>query len=171
MTFRIGITVDPQNAVFVYEKKKLKAIMRAAVGEIAADARKRLKAKAGQGRIYRGSGGSAYRPYKSGRYQASAPGQSPANVTGTLLRSIKPSVFKSGQGGRVSAAFYDLFLEDGAEGGAAGAKKRRKGAPPTSGRVLVPRPTLSAALDAKEASIADRIRTSIVQDIAFKRMK
>lgn len=171
MTFRLSVSVDPPHAVLVYEKKKLKAIIRGAVGEIAADTRKRLKAKAGQGRVYRGSGGSQYRAYKAGRYTASAPGQSPVNVTGTLLRSVKPSVFKSGQGGRISEAYYGLFLEAGAEGGAAGAKKRRKGAKPTSARLLLPRPALSAALDAKEASIADRIRQSIVQDIAFRRMK
>ena len=171
MTFRISVSVDPPHAVLVYEKKKLKAIIRSAAGEIAADTRKRLRAKAGQGRVYRGSGGSKYRTYKAGRYTASAPSQSPVNVTGLLLRSVTSTVSQSGQRGRVSEAYYGLFLEAGAEGGAVGVKKREKGAKPTSARVLLPRPALSAALDAREASIADRIRTSIVQDIAFRRMK
>lgn len=171
MSLRLQIAIDPPHALIVYEKKKLKAIMRSALAEVAADARKRLQAKAGQGRVYYGSGGSKYRTYKRGRYKASAPGQSPVSVTGKLRNSIKSRPYKEGAGGTVSAFFYDLFLERGAQGGAAGLKKRRSGAVATSGRVLSPRPTLTAALEARQASIASRVQASIAQDIAFKRIK
>ena len=171
MSFRLAVSVDPPHAVLIYEKRKLRAIMRGALAEIAADTRKRLLKKAGAGRTYRGSGGSTYRSYRAGRYQASAPGQSPVTVTGLLRRSVKATMFKSGQGGRINEAYYGLFLERGAEGGKSGVKKRGKGALPTSTRILLPRPALSASLDAKEASISDRIRASIVQDIAFRRQK
>ncbi len=178
---RLSVSIDPKSAVFVYEKKKLKAIMRGALGEIAADARKRLSAKAGSGRIYYGSGGAnADKPYKSGRHAASAAGQSPASVTGALRRSIKVQIYRSGQGGTVAAAFYDRFLEFGAQGGGGtrgatnaykkvGGKRVRVGL--TGSRVLQSRPTLTAALEARGSSLSKRIRDSIALDIAFKRKK
>jgi hypothetical protein len=170
MTFRLAVTIDPPHAVLVYEKKKLRAIMRAAGNEIAAEARKLIKA-AGGGVVYRGSGSGKYRPYQPGSYAASTPGGAPANVTGTLLRSIKSTPSQSGQAASIRAGvFYALFLEVGAKGGGRKGAGRHRGALGVT-RELQPRPFLSAALTSRESSIADRIRQSIVQDIAFKRMK
>ena len=171
MTLRLSVTVDPPHSVLVYEKKKLKAVMRAAGGEVVAATRKLLKASVGSGRVYRGSGGSQYRPYKAGRFTASGPGQSPALETGTLLRSITSKPSKSGQSVRISSAFYGLFLEYGAKGGSGkkGGRNRRGGV--SGSRVLEPRPFLSRALGEREGSISDRIRASIVDDIKFRRLK
>ncbi len=159
MTGRSRIVVDPANAVFVYDKKQLKKVMRQAGAEVAASAKRMIRASGG-GRVYRGSGGAKYRPYRRGRYTASAPGQAPANVTGTLLASIKVRPFKSGEGVAVRAgAFYAVFLEGGAKGG--------RGA----SRVLQPRPFLSQALDAKQASLGDRIRAAVADGVTFKRQR
>jgi hypothetical protein len=153
--------------VLSYGKKRLKALMRRAGAEVAAVARALIRRSAGGGREYRGSGGGRYRGgYKPGHYTASAPGQSPVSVTGTLARSIKVRPFRSGEGVAVrDAAFYALFLEKGARGGG------RKGSKAGRERVLLPRPFLTAALEQREASIAQRIKDSIVNDIEFKRVK
>ena len=169
MTARLSITIEPPNAVFVYEKKKLKAVIRGALGEIKDDARRRLAVKAGGGRLYRRAGGA---------YQASAAGQAPVSVTGALAKSLKTRVWPSGQGGTVSAAFYDLFLEFGATGGGRsfsvgpdGRSYIRGGKAVGKSRVLEPRPLLTAALDARAASIGKRVQDSIVLDVKFVKQK
>ena len=156
---RLQITIDSGYAL-VYGKKQLKALMRKAGGEIAATARALIRRSTGGGQDYRGSGGSSkYRGgYKPGHYTASVPGQAPVSVTGTLANSIKVRPFKSGEGVAIrDAAFYALFLQAGAKG--------------PNGRVLMPRPFLTQALEQREASIGARIKASIVDDIEFRRIK
>ena len=171
----INLKVQVSSATLEYDKKSLKAILRAAGNEIARLTRSKIKSAAGSGVVYRGPGGSAakYRGgYKKGRYQASSAGQAPVSVTGTLAKSIKVSVFKSGEGVSVREnAFYALFLQAGARGGG---RKRRNGVAirGKSGigksRVLEARPSLTAALDEREDSIAERIEEAVTQGIKFR---
>lgn len=157
--------------VITYEKKQLKALMRKAGQEVAALARSLIRRSVGGGRLYRGSGGSKYRPYKAGSYTASGPGQAPVSVTGTLARSIVARPFKSGEGVAIrDTMFYALFLEKGARGG--GRKSGLKGkAKSATGRILEPRPFLTAALAQRSGSIESRLRDTILRDIAFVRQK
>lgn len=174
--FKLGVVVEPRGAVLAFEKKKLRATMRRAGSEVLAVARKKLGA-GGTGRLYYGIGGSA--KYRGGprrmRYQASAPDEAPASVTGTLAKSLKVYPFKSGEGVAVRAGvFYALFLENGAKGGGrmrrGGVRVRGKAGIGTA-RVLDARPFLTTALDERQNSIAARIRAAVVDDIAFKREK
>lgn len=161
--------------ILAFEKKRLKALMRSAGTEIAALARALIRRSARGGRVYRGSGGNKYRPYRPGRYSASAPGEAPANVTGTLARSIKVRPFKSGEGVAIrDTMFYALFLERGARGGgrkrSAGQRVRGKSGTATD-RVLLPRPFLSTALERRQSSIGERLKAAVLDGIEFRRMK
>lgn len=155
----------------IYGKKQIKSLMRKVGAEIASLARALIRRSAGGGRTYRGSGGSRYRPYRPGHYTASAPGQAPVSVTGTLAQSIEVRPFKSGEGVAIrDTAFYALFLEKGAMGG--GRKGGMKGrAANKTGRILLPRPFLTTALDQRAQSIGERVKNTIVSDIEFRRIK
>ena len=185
---RLQVTISPRGMLLVFDKKQLKKTMRAAGNEVAAVARRMISAKGSGGRLYYGPGGTAgkYRGgYVKGRYRASAAGQPPALITGTLKKSIRVRPFKSGEGVAVRTnKFYALFLEDGAKGG--GRKGARPVGPPVfrhgkrvrggragtkTGRVLEPRPFLTAALTQREASLSARIEAAVLQDVAFKRIK
>lgn len=146
-------------------KRKLRATMRRAGAEVASVARSELRRAKASGRTYYVKGGAFH--------VASAPGEPPATLSGTLARSLKVYPFKSGEGVAVRArAFYALFLERGAKGGG-GRKKagRNRRGKPTTARVLLPRPFLTKALDSRADSISRRIRAAIVEDIAFKRLR
>lgn len=171
----IKLSVKISSGTIVYEKKRLKSVLRAAGNEVAAAARAKLNRNSGTGRKYyvRGSSGS------QGSYQASVAGSPPSSITGKLARSIKVFPFKSGDGVAVRArAFYALFLEIGAKGG--GGRKRTgankysrsgKRDRTTTKRVMLPRPFLSAVLDERSASIGQRISAAIDGDVKFKRLK
>ncbi|HWX48128.1 MAG TPA: HK97 gp10 family phage protein [Roseomonas sp.] len=173
----IPIRVSAPSHKFTFDKKALRKTMRAAGAEVAKAARAQLRSSTGSGRVYYGSGGSsAYRGgYKSGRYQASAPGQAPVRVTGTLARSIKVRPFKSGEGVAIrSTAFYALFLEAGATGGgrkATRGKRMIRKQQVTTGRVLEPRQFLTVALDERRDGLRKRIEASVRQDIGFAKVK
>ncbi|MFC0407921.1 hypothetical protein [Roseomonas elaeocarpi] len=177
MPAAIRLVIIAPSYQFTYGKKNLRKVMRAAGAEVAQTARTLIRSSPASGRTYRGIGGSAqYRGgYKAGAYQASAPGEAPANVTGTLLRSIKVRPFKSGQGVAIrDAAFYALFLQAGATGGGRKAQdgKRVRGKAGTdTGRSLEPRPFLTAALEQRRASLGERIENSLHNDIALVRVK
>lgn len=166
----IRITVKAPSYQLEYEKKRLRSIFRRAGGEVASVAKAMISRDAGGGRTYTRDGR---------KYQASAPGESPVRSTGVLVGGIKVRPFKSGEGVAIrDNIFYALFLENGAKGGGrkGGATGKGKGArnkrgKPSTARVLLPRPFLTRALEAREPSIGARIRASIVQDIAFKRMR
>ena len=152
-------------AFLVYDKKRLKKLMRQAGQEVAAVARALIRRSKGSGRAYRHAGAP---------HQASGPGQPPAMVTGALLRGIKVRPFKSGDGVAVrDSQFYALILQTGARGGGSkGGKgvRNRRGQAGTA-RVMAPRPFLTVALDQRAASLQARIRDAVLHDIAFKKQK
>lgn len=166
------VTVKVQSATLVYDRKPLKAALRQAGNEVAGEARRMIRAKVGGGRLYRGPGGLRYRTGgKGGPYRASAAGQAPVSVTGTLARSIKVRPFRNGEGVAIrDTAFYALFLEAGAKGGGRikGKVGKAKSATP---RVLDKRPFLTTALARKQDSIPARLRTAVETGVAFKQVK
>lgn len=171
---RLKIQFPEGTPLLTYDKKNLKSLMRKAGAEIAALARALIRRSVGGGRVYRGSGGSKYRPYKAGSYSASSPGQPPVSVTGTLAGSIIARPFKTGDGVAIrDTMFYALFLEKGARGGGPGRRnKRTKGSIIANGRrVLEPRPFLTEALDQRSSSLESRIKDAVLKDIEFKRQK
>ncbi|GBR00529.1 hypothetical protein [Acetobacter oeni] len=175
-TVAIRVTVDA--SALVFDKRALKASLLVAGREVAAQARRDMRSSAGSGIIYRGPGGSAskYRGgYKRGAHQASAPGEAPSRITGTLAKSIKVRAFRSGEGVSIrDTAFYALFLEKGASGGgrmkSGGAFVRGKRG---VGKVrkLEPRPFLTRALQEREASIEPRLAQAARDGIRMVRMK
>ena len=175
MPAAIRLTVSAPSYEFVYNKKHLRAVMRAAGAEIARVTRTMLR-NSGSGRVYRGTGGGSSAKfrggYRRGSFQASAPGQAPAKVTGTLAKSIRVRPFKSGEGVAIrDTAFYAVMLEGGAKGGGPGRRFRNKRGGAGSARVLEARPFLTAALGSRQASIAGRIQASIADDMAFVKVK
>jgi hypothetical protein len=178
MSGSVSLSIHVPQYVIVFEKKRLKAVLRRAGAEVASIARSKIKNAAGGGVMYRGPGGSAakYRGgYIPGAYQASSPNQAPVSVTGTLARSIKVRPFQSGEGVAIrDGMFYALFLEKGAKGGGrksrGGVRVRGKGGIGTV-RVLQPRPFLTTALESRQNSIASRIQEAVLQDIKFRRLK
>ncbi len=171
---RLAIRI-PLGAHLVYTKRRMRRLMRQAGQEVAALAKVMIRRAQGGGATYRGSGGSKYRPYRPGRYTASAPGQPPVNVTGTLLGGIVVRPYKSGEGVAVrDRTFYALFLEGGAQGGGrkgSGGKRLKGRAGTNTSRMLEPRPFLSSALRQRQASLEDRIKAAIVADLEFRRVQ
>ena len=110
------------------DKRQLKALMRSAGGDIAAKDRRLISASSGSGRVYRGGGGAAYRgAYRKGPYRASAPGDPPVQVSGSLRKSVRVYPFPDGNGFAVrERQFYALFLETGAQGGGNSGEARRR---------------------------------------------
>ncbi|QHC36457.1 HK97 gp10 family phage protein [Komagataeibacter xylinus] len=162
----------------VFSKKLLRKNLRTAGQEVAAAARRNIRSTIGGGRIYYGAGGSIkYRGGANpGKYRASAPGQSPVNVTGTLARSIKARLLK-GKNRDVEAitdsAFYAKFLEVGAKGGKPGGRNKRSRSQlyVSSQRVLAPRQFLSRALAERASSIERRMADAAVKDIVMERVR
>jgi hypothetical protein len=160
--------VVPSDLALTYGKQRLRAVLRAAGREVAAAARAAIRATQGGGRLYevRRSGGLEL-------HQASAPGQPPASLTGALAQSIRVQARDDSVVVR-ETQFYGKFLETGAHGGAPGRRNRRLRQAglttifPVGVRVLEPRPYLSAALAQREASIEERIKASVIDDIAFR---
>ena len=165
------------------DKKQLRALMRSAGNDIKSKTARLIAATSGGGRFYRGGGGSAYRgTYRAGRYRASAPGQPPVLVTGTLKRSLRTYTYKNGEGFAVrERAFYALFLEAGAHGGGnpggkqttlSRAQARRHRARSVFGtRVLAPRPHLDRVMEQQEPELQRRVRTALTQGMTWKETK
>ena len=156
----IKLQIKASSGVLVYEKKRLKKIMRAAGGEVASVARALIRRKMAERR--------------KGGITGSTPGEPPAVRTGALLRGITVRPYKSGEGVAIrDRQFYALFLEEGAKGGGrqGGKGVRNKRGKAMTARILQPRPFLSTALESRQESVGQRIRDSIVQDIAFRRVK
>ncbi|HVB67974.1 MAG TPA: hypothetical protein VNE67_08985 [Acetobacteraceae bacterium] len=179
----ITLKIDVPAYELVYEKAHLRRVLRSAGAEVAAVAKQMILRSAGSGRQYRGSGGGkSYRGYRKGPYIASAPGQAPVSVTGTLARSLVVRPFRSGEGVAIrDLMFYATILEGGfAAGGrsagksssmrkarAAGSRQRRLSAT----RSMQPRPFLTAALAAREKSIGERVKAAVLEGIKFQRLK
>ena len=171
MDLRVRVT---SAAMLTDNRKELRATLRKAGGEVLAAAKAKIR-KGGSGRTYRGSGGGTAggaRQYLRGKFAASAPGQPPASVTGTLKRSGRVRPFKSGDGVAVRFnAFYAAMLEGGARGGGPGKRFRARRGKPGLARVLRPRPFLSTAMAERRASIDRRVKAAVEQGTQFVRIK
>jgi len=159
------------------DTRQLKALMRSAAGDIKTKTARLINQTTGSGRTYRGGGGSAYRgAYRPGAYRASAPGDPPVTVSGTLRQSLKAYVYPSGEGFAVrERAFYALFLEAGARGGGnAGAGRRRAQArrhrarSVYTARVLAPRPLLDRVMQQEEPNLQRRVRQALSQGLKWR---
>ena len=167
--FKIKVTV--RSATILYDKAELKKALRRAGNEIAAEARSIIRKGVGSGRPYRLPASAKGRGAKSGRYTASAPGQPPVSVTGTLARSIRVRPLKSGDGVAVrDTAFYALFLEAGARGGGRIKGTRGKHGTATA-RVLSPRPFLTLALKRRQSGLSGRLEAAVKKGLAVKAAK
>lgn len=180
----LKLTIDTWGEVAL-DKKNLKALMRSAGNDIATKDRRLISASAGAGRTYRGGGGSAYRgSYRPGPYRASAPGQPPASVSGTLRGSVRVYVYPNGDGFAVrERAFYALFLEAGAHGGgnpyggkgqsaksrAQERRHRRRGQ--FTARVLEPRPHLDRVMEQQAADLQRRVRKALDEGVKWRQTK
>jgi hypothetical protein len=152
----------------IFGKKELTLVLRKAGQEVAATARASIAKKLTKAQVSRGVVRGA-----------SAPGQPPMSRTGELRSSIKTRVWRNGEGVTVSdTAPYASSLEVGAVGG--GGKKgsgrkrqhRRRSqstAKPSSQRVLLARPFMEPALDAKRASIETRMKLAVNDGFAWVR--
>jgi hypothetical protein len=159
------------------DKKELKALMRSAGNDVRTKTARLISQTSGGGRTYSGGGGSgAYRGgYKAGRYTASAAGEPPVAVTGSLKKSLRTYVFKDGDGFAVrERQFYSLFLEAGAKGGGnfrgsarrAQARRNRRTAA-SSARILEPRPHLDRVMAQQEAQLESRVKKAFDQGLKW----
>jgi hypothetical protein len=141
------------------DRRELRAVMGAAGRDVARKTAALIAQAGGAGRLYYGGGGGAYRGgYRPGQYRASAPGQPPARVTGTLRSSLKVYTYRNGGGFAVrERAFYSLFLEAGARG--------------RGRRVLDPRPHLDRVMKQEEAELNRRIRAALLHGLKWRQTK
>jgi hypothetical protein len=161
------------------DKRELRAVMRGAGNDVARKTRALIGQSSGSGRLYRGGGGSRYRgSYRPGAYRASAPGQPPVVVSGTLRGSLKTYVYKNAEGFAVrERAFYSLFLEAGARGGgnpgkrattAQRAMRRRTRARQYGTRVLQPRPHLDRVMRQEAPNLDRRVRDALTHALKWR---
>lgn len=157
------ITIDISGGTLVSDRKSLRKALRQAGQEVANFARAAIRGGGGKGKDHK----------------VSEPGQPPANLSGTLARSIKVRLLR-GDGVRiVDTAPYALSLEVGAVGSGSDSRTRvhrkrtweERVAASDTKRRLLPRPFLSTALDQQENSISDRIRQAVLDGIEFKKVK
>jgi len=168
------------------EKRELSRVMRGAGNDVRSKTARLINQSTGDGRKYRGGGGSQYRgSYVAGPYTASAPGEAPVRVSGKLREMLKTYVFKSGEGFAVRARqFYALFLEVGARGGGNrfGGKPqaaklwrerrhRQRGRGLHTTRVLEPRPFLDRVMQEQQGEIDRRVRKALTQGLTWKESK
>jgi hypothetical protein len=159
------------------DKREVKNLMRSAANDIKNKTARIINASSGGGRLYRGGGGSQYRgAYVAGAYRASAPGEPPVRVSGTLRNSLKSYVYPSGEGFAVrERAFYALFLEVGAKGGGnpgrgrPGRRKRATGV--YTARALEPRPSLDVVMAQQSTDLERRIGTALTKGLTWKQTK
>jgi hypothetical protein len=163
--------------IFAYDKRAVKALLRGAANDIKSKTARLIARTSGSGRVYRGGGGAKYRgTYKAGHYQASAPGEPPVQVSGTLKGSLKSYVYKDGDGFAVrERAFYALFLEAGALGGRPGsraktasARRQRRKQAPTSARVLEPRPSLDVVMEGEAKNLEKRLTKAFDEGLTWR---
>jgi hypothetical protein len=163
------------------DKKELRALMRSAGNDIKTKTTRLINRSTGSGRTYRGGGGSAYRGnYRPGAYRASAPGEPPVRISGTLRSSLRTYVYPEGTGFAVrERAFYALFLEAGARGGGnpgGGARqrvlaRRHRARSVFTSRVLLPRPHLDRVMEQEEANLERRVRKAFDDGLTWRQTK
>lgn len=179
MPTRLNVRVNSWAEVSL-DKKELRALMRSAGNDIKSKTARLIARTGGSGRLYRGGGGSAYRgDYRPGHYHASAPGDPPVRVTGSLRQSLRTYVYPSGEGFAVrERQFYSLFLESGARGGGnpgrrmtskerALARRHRARGVYTS-RVLLPRPHLDRVMTQEESNLERRVRAALTSGAKWR---
>lgn len=169
------------------DKRQLKAVMRAAGNDVRSKTAKLINQSSGAGRTYAGGGGgSRYRgAYVNHPYTASAAGDAPVRVSGTLRQSLKTYPFKSGEGFAVRARiYYALFLEVGAFGGVPGGGSKRRDHRTLSRSVrssrakargerreMEPRPFLDRVMAQEAPEIERRLRQAFDQALTWKQTK
>lgn len=157
------VSIDTPNALWSFDKKHLKKIMRAAGQEVSATAKGLIRASAG------------------------GPGAAPKSETGALIRSLVVRPSRSGLSVKVIAAAmakrgggpYGLFLEAGVQYQTKSAnrpkrvhRKRSQVLTAQPGQTLIaPRPFLSTALARKAPSLQARIASAVQDDVRFERQK
>jgi hypothetical protein len=163
------------------DKRELKNLMRSAGNDVKTKTARLISKTSGSGRTYPGGGGSAYRgAYRPGAYRASAPGDPPVTVSGSLRQSLKVIPYASGEGFAVrERQYYSLFLEAGARGGGnfgRGRAQRMRGqrhrrGPANSVRVLQPRPHLDRVMQQEEPNLQRRVRQALDEGLRWKETK
>ncbi len=171
----IQLTIRPDTVKFVYDKKHLRQVLRAAANEVKGLARNLIRSSPAGGRKY-------------GKRIASSPGEAPRSRSGKLARSLKVIVFKSGEGAAIRAPAESVSQGGGQgmpyaralEGGAArygsgrrpkGIKHRKRIGAPGTGYRQEPRPFLSTALLRISPSLEPRIATALRDDVKLVRVK
>jgi hypothetical protein len=162
------------------DKRQMKNLMRSAANDVKNKTSRLISQSTGSGRTYRGGGGSAYSgAYRPGAYRASAAGDPPVMVSGTLRQSLKAYPYPSGEGFAVrERAFYALFLEAGATGGGnpgrgsrrAQARRHRARSLYTD-RVLAPRPHLDRIMEQEEPNLERRVRQALESGMTWRETK
>lgn len=163
------------------DKRGVARLMRSAGNDVRSKTARLIARSLGGGRSYRGGGGAAYRgTYRAGMYRASAPGDPPVKVSGSLAQSLKVYPYRSGDGFAVRARqFYSLFLEVGARGGgnpygsrgaAVGGRRRARRHRGTGGgvRALSPRPFLRRVMQQEEPNLQRRVRTALSEGLTWR---
>jgi hypothetical protein len=168
------------------DKRQLKAVMRAAGNDVRSKTAKLINQSSGAGRTYAGGGGgSRYRgAYVNHPYTASAAGDAPVRVSGTLRQSLKTYPFKSGEGFAVRARiYYALFLEVGAFGGSPGKSRQRvrgklsrsvrsqRAKARGERREMEPRPFLDRVMAQEQAAIDRRVHAALTNALTWKQTK
>jgi hypothetical protein len=165
------------------DKKELRSLMRSAGNSIKTQTARLINQSSGSGRLYYGGGGSAYRgSYKAGRYRASAPGQPPVRVSGSLRNSLRVYTYPSGEGFAVrERQFYSLFLEAGARGGGNPGSRygvrarrnlaRRRRVRSFTARILSPRPHLDRVMEREAPELDRRVRKALAEGLKWRETK
>lgn len=167
------------------DKRELRNLMRSAGNDVRNKTARMLAASQGSGRAYRGGGGAAYRgQYVARAYHASAPGEPPVAVSGTLRGSLRTYVYPTGEGFAVrERAFYAVFLEGGARGGGnpfgsrgasggvPGRHRRHRARGKYTARVLAPRPALARVMAEQGPDLDRRVRVALAQALTWKQTK
>lgn len=166
----LKLTITSWGTVLL-DKRELKRVMASAAGMVRSKTASLVNQSQGGGRTYRGGGGGTYRGgYRPGSYRASAPGEPPVRVSGTLRSSIKSYTYPSGEGFAVrERAFYALFLEAGAKGGGNPGKGKRTGRHHGyKARVLEPRPSLDRVMAQLGSEIERRVGAAMTNGLTWK---
>lgn len=155
------------------DKREMRALMRSAGNDVKSKTARLIGQTAGTGRTYRGGGGSRYRgTYRAGHYRASAPGDPPVRVTGSLRQSLRVYAFKDGNGFAVrERQFYSLFLEAGARGGGKPGRGRAARRRASATRVLAPRPHLDRVMQQEAPALDRRVRTALDRGLKWRQTK
>jgi hypothetical protein len=158
----LDLHFDVVGGALAYDKKHLRATMRGAGMEVAAVTRKYIRGGPKTGRFYYRKGG--------GRYQASAPGQPPANRSGVLAGNVRVFVASDAESVKIrEMARYGWLMEHGRNSPLR--QPFRKGKRVGVAIQLAPRPYLTRALNERIGPIQVRIAQAVYQDTKFVRQR